>query len=32
MLPKGAQKTQKELNKIIEKNMKEMGKAISGIK
>jgi hypothetical protein len=31
-LPKGAQKAQKELNKIIEKNMKEMGKAISGIK
>ena len=30
-LPKGAQKAQKELNKIIEKNMKEMGKAIAGM-
>ena len=29
-LPKGAQKAQKELNKLIEKNMKEMSKAIAG--
>ena len=28
-LPKGAQKAQKELNKLIEKNMKEMSKAMS---
>ena len=29
VLPKTAQKTQKELNKLIEKNMKEMSKAMS---
>lgn len=29
-LPKGAQKAQKALNKLIEKNMKEMSKAIAG--
>ena len=29
-LPKGAQKAQKELNKLIEKNMKEMSKAVMG--
>ena len=29
-LPKGAKKAQKELNKLIEKNMKEMSKAVMG--
>jgi hypothetical protein len=32
MLPKGAQKTQKVLNKLIEKNMTEMSKVIAGVK
>jgi hypothetical protein len=32
MLPKGAQKTQKVLNKLIEKNMTEMSKIIAGVK
>lgn len=32
MLPKGAQKTQKVLNKLIEKNMAEMSKVIAGAK
>lgn len=31
-MPKGAQKTQKELNKLIEKNMTEMSKVIAGVK
>ena len=32
MLPKGAQKTQKVLNNLIEKNMTEMSKVIAGVK
>ena len=32
VLPKSAQKTQKELNKLIEKNMAEMSKVIAGAK
>ena len=31
-MPKGAQKTQKELNKLTEKNMTEMSKVIAGVK